>query len=363
MPDGAGSFLQPGIQAAIQDVKDGKLPELDPNDARQIIDASRTFDGDHFGIPDDVWKRLERVAEGPQPPQVSPTLPQPPGTPAPEPSGASPPLPDWASAKIEKDLADAQTRYLMNRIMSERANEQLHQRQANPQPPPPDPERQERDKVLEALFGSAPPGAAGNPSASEPEIGVELLATHTITDPVASPTTLQGNGSRVVLIAGGIVAVLLIIGGGVVASQMFGQTSSTPPSTAAAGAHSPAASAGVVSSLVSASIGGIGENSTKDPALVVCQIRGTVTGMEFHGTLSGDNIGSTAFDVKTGQSSQGVSPASPDDAVFAVAFPGTGGQHGGGPLGPFYCTLTSVDVPSGYQLAPHQPAEWTMKVS
>lgn len=155
---------------------------------------------------------------------------------------------------------------------------------------------------------------------------------------------------------------MLLVVGVVITMKVAGQSKPAASSSPAAAVHSAAASAATRVTSASATIGGIGENSTKNPTLVVCQIRGTVPGMEFHGTLSGPNIGSSNFDVKSGQPSQGMTPVSPDEAVFALAFPGTGGQSGSGPSGPFTCTLTSVDVPSGYTLAPHQPSDWTMTV-
>ena len=109
-------------------------------------------------------------------------------------------------------------------------------------------------------------------------------------------------------------------------------------------------------------IGGIAQDGRADPFLLSCGMRGTDPGMVFHGTLSGPNVGSTDFTVTAGQPSHGVTPTSPTDGVFVIPFPGKGGQHGGGPLGPFTCTLTSVDVPAGFTLAAHQASDWTITV-
>jgi hypothetical protein len=136
------------------------------------------------------------------------------------------------------------------------------------------------------------------------------------------------------------------------------QSTSTGAPAATASATSASTAPHVLQ--VSAMIGGIGEDNRTSPSAVICQMRGTVPGMVFHGTLSGPNIGSTNFVVTAGQPSHGRDPVSPTDGLFALEFPGTGGQQGGGPSGPFTCTLTSVDVPAGDQLAPHQPKDWTI---
>jgi hypothetical protein len=170
-----------------------------------------------------------------------------------------------------------------------------------------------------------------------------------------SPSVMQaGRGGNLAFVGLAVIAALILAGcgGGSQSPQ-----SASSPSTAA----SPSTAPRVVQA--GAMIGGLGEDSRNDPALVVCTMRGTVPGMVFHGTLSGSNIGSTNFDVQANQPSHGKTPTAPTDGVFAVAFPGTGGQHGGGPAGPFTCTLTSVDVPSGTQLAPHQPKDWTLTVT
>jgi hypothetical protein len=110
-------------------------------------------------------------------------------------------------------------------------------------------------------------------------------------------------------------------------------------------------------------IGGIAQDGRNDPFILSCSLRGTVPGMVFHGILSGPNVGSYSFDVTAGQPSHGVTPTSPTDGVFAIPFPGRGGQHGGGPLGPFTCALTSVDVPNGVTLAAHQTSDWILTVT
>jgi hypothetical protein len=151
----------------------------------------------------------------------------------------------------------------------------------------------------------------------------------------------------------------VVIAAAAIALSACGESASTPTASPAKSSPSTAPAA----PRASAMIGGIGQNGRADPFLLVCQMRGTVPGMVFHGTLSGPNIGSTNFTVTAGQPSQGVAPISPTDGVFVIPFPGKGGQHGGGPLGPFTCTLTSVDVPSGLTLAPHSASDWTITVT
>lgn len=106
----------------------------------------------------------------------------------------------------------------------------------------------------------------------------------------------------------------------------------------------------------SAMIGGIAHGGY-NPDFVSCEIRGTVGGMVFHGTLSGPHIGTHKFDVTAGQASNGRTPTTPTDGIFALKFAGQG------PIGPFTCSLTSVDTPSGITLAPRAASDWTLTVT
>jgi hypothetical protein len=357
------------------------------SDAQDIITASDAVGGDHFGISDEMWGRLEYAAQHRTPPSVTPPAQTPQSAPQPDPPRPPSDASDAEVAKWRRSADAKKTRLEYEEVLRmweatgreewewerQRRNSSVQPPQPPSKPPPtppparpptapPDPAQHERDEVIGVLFGSGQPGAADRHPVSEVELGVELLSAPTSADVYHGPPNPSDNSSRRVLIGGGILALLLVTVAVIVATRVFGLTNPAATSSPAAAFHA-TPSALVRTTQASASIGGIGENSTKDPALVVCQIRGTVLGMEFHGTLSGPNIGSSTFDVKSGQPSQGVQPTSPYEAVFAVAFPGKGGQHGGGPLGPFTCTLTAVDVPSGYQLAPHQPSDWSMTVT
>jgi hypothetical protein len=151
-----------------------------------------------------------------------------------------------------------------------------------------------------------------------------------------------------------VVAAIAIV---LVAVSVLGKPASNPASaTPAAAASAPAKSPKpVVAAQASAMIGGISHGGY-NPDFVTCELRGSVLGMVFHGTLSGPNIGSNDFAVTAGQPSNGRTPASPYEGVFALKYPGQG------PNGPFTCTLTSVDPPSGVTMGPHKDSDWTMTV-
>lgn len=142
-------------------------------------------------------------------------------------------------------------------------------------------------------------------------------------------------------------SIVILVGCGPAANQ----SSASPATETGSAVKSPQRAA-----QASAMIGGLGHGGY-NPDFVWCQLRGTEAGMVFHGTLSGPNIGTNKFDVSTGQPSNGRTPTSPTDGIFALKFSGQG------PSGPFTCTLTSVDVPAGFTLAPHQESDWTLTVT
>ena len=150
----------------------------------------------------------------------------------------------------------------------------------------------------------------------------------------------------------GAVCVVVALALAALGSCSSGQ-SSTPGGTMA----SPAKSfVPVPPTTASAMIGGIAHGGY-NPDFVSCEVRGTVGGMVFHGTLSGPHIGSHKFTVTAGQASNGRTPTTPTDGIFALKFAGQG------PVGPFTCSLSSVDTPNGITLAPHSAGDWTMTVT
>jgi hypothetical protein len=227
--------------------------------------------------------------------------------------------------------------------------------------------------------GNFAEGAANVPAESSPisevpvETGVQLLsATSTTPFPsdvqpastTSAPPPSSPRNANPLLIGAAAIVALVVIEAILLATGVFGASKS--PSTGSPAATARATSTSTAASHVlqaSAMIGGLGEDSRTSPAAVVCQLRGTVPGMVFHGTLAGDNIPTTNFVVTAGQPSHGRAPTSPTDGIFALEFPGTGGQLGGGPAGKMTCTITSVDVPAGYTLAPHADKDWTIEVT
>jgi hypothetical protein len=169
--------------------------------------------------------------------------------------------------------------------------------------------------------------------------------------PPRSPTGLP------VGIIAAVVAAIVIAGTSifVLAQRQLASNhaSSSPAAAASLTGKSPAPK---VATQASAMIGGLAHGGY-NPDFVTCDLRGSVPGMVFHGTLSGPNIGSHDFTVTAGQPSNGRTPASPDEGIFVLQYPGQG------PNGPFTCTLNSVDPPNGVTLGPHKASDWTITVS
>jgi hypothetical protein len=322
VPDDFGSPL-------IKEITAGNFGNVTRDVAQQILQASAASGGDHFGIPDQWWSTLQHMAT-----RLTEE--------------------EKLQALVEEDRKrfdkQQQDKAMGQKAMDDyMASERKRREQEN---------EENRQRVIDAQAARDAEGGANY------DDGHNFGWRARIASPPASGATpaQSGRNLRPLLIGGGGILILLVLAAIVVSTGVFAGPKALPSASSSAGVRSPAASSAPQLAQASAMIGGLGEDSRNDPALVVCQLRGTVVGMEFHGTLSGPNIGSTNFDVKAGQPSHGATPTSPTDGVFAVAFPGTGGRSGGGPLGPFTCTLTSVDVPSGTQLAPHQPKEWTLTV-
>jgi hypothetical protein len=133
-------------------------------------------------------------------------------------------------------------------------------------------------------------------------------------------------------------------------------SSSQSPTTGGAMASPAKSLIPIPPTTASAMIGGIAHGGY-NPDFVSCEIRGTVGGMVFHGTLSGPHIGNHKFTVTAGQASNGRTPTTPTDGIFALKFAGQG------PIGPFTCSLSSVDTPNGITLAPHSAGDWTLTVA
>ena len=150
----------------------------------------------------------------------------------------------------------------------------------------------------------------------------------------------------------GALIVFVMLALAVLSSCSTGE-SSTPGGTTASPAKSASPEPPTTASAMIGSIAHGGYN----PDFVSCELRGTVGGMVFHGTLSGPNIGAHKFVVTAGQASNGRTPTSPTDGIFALKFAGQG------PNGPFTCSLTSVDTPSGITLTPHAEGDWTLTVT
>jgi hypothetical protein len=142
----------------------------------------------------------------------------------------------------------------------------------------------------------------------------------------------------------------VVLAVGVLNGCSTGELPTAGGATASPAKVSPPATASATTA--GAMIGGIAHGGY-NPDFVSCELRGTVGGMVFHGTLSGLH----KFDVTAGQPSNGRTPTTPTDGIFALKFAGQG------PNGPFTCTLTSVDTPSGVTLAPHQTGDWTLTVT
>ncbi|HEX7263498.1 MAG TPA: hypothetical protein VF383_04920, partial [Candidatus Dormibacteraeota bacterium] len=174
-------------------------------------------------------------------------------------------------------------------------------------------------------------------------------------DAAPAPKPPRSPAGLPVGIIAAVVAAMLIVGVTVVVlgqRQLASNDASSSPAAVASHTSTSPKAAGTASAV----IGGLSHGGY-NPDFVTCILRGSVPGMVFHGTLSGPNIGSHDFTVTAGQPSNGRSPASPDEGIFVLQYPGQG------PNGPFTCTLNSVDPPNGVTLGPHNASDWTITVS
>jgi hypothetical protein len=356
-----GGRLNEEMRGKVMEVRNGNFWNMTIADARNLLQASAVLDGDRFGIEEAYWKDIEVFAEGDNDKIMD----------------------------LRRELDDKERHLAKRKAELEQAKTEANQSVSEVSVLPLTPIDQIRsvastqgtsNQAVEEWRKQSDNAAGARMVEMQMEAEKARRLKAGQTPPVTSTASdapggasgydeghnfgwkARSNSHKTRFIVGGVVAVA-VIGTALLAGHALGGNKPAGTSLPArVVASTPSAVSSAQGNVASAMMGGLGENSTKDPALVVCQLRGGVSGMEFHGTLEGANIGSHSFDVKAGDPSQGVMPTSATDGVFALAFPGTGGNHGGGPLGPFTCTLMAVDVPSGYSLALHTSSEWTITV-